>query len=76
MLPTLQGYCKINEFIHMVTLYNKFSAIVSILLFLNDFILNGRNQSTKKKRQDIYNHETRLNKSQLRDFYSTLHRGF
>lgn len=60
----------------MVTLYNKFSAIVSILLFLNDFILNGRNQSTKKKRQDIYNHETRLNKSQLRDFYSTLHRGF
>ena len=21
MLPTLQGYCKINEFIHMVTLY-------------------------------------------------------
>ena len=60
----------------MVTLYNKFSAIVSILLLLNDFILNGRNQSTKKKRQDIYTHETRLNKSQLRDFYSTLHRGF
>lgn len=76
MLPTLQGYCKINEFIHMVTLYNKFSAIVTILVLLSDFILNGRNQSTKKKWKDIYAHETRLNKTQLRDFYSTFHRGF
>lgn len=55
MLPTLEGYCEVNELIHMVTLYDKFSVIVNVLLPLNDFPLHlmAKNQSTKKKRKEL-----------------------
>ena len=49
MLPTLQDYCEINEFIDMVTLYNKFSAIVSMLLLLSDLMAEIKAQRKRGK---------------------------
>lgn len=55
MLPILEGYCEVNELIHMVTLYDKCSVIVNVLLPLNDLplTLNGKKSKHKEKEERI-----------------------
>lgn len=54
MLPSLQGYCEIlvNEFMHMVPLYDILSVNGSVLFPLNDFTLYLIAKSKHKEKEE------------------------